>query len=142
MSAPGTTLGGRLRQARNARHLTQQQVGDLLGTTHATIGQWERNETLPDLRNLVAAAEHYGISLDWIVWGSEVGSGIENRIRKIPATLRPGLVERLHREIDQTEEAAKRLPSSMLGDPVKDSDPRLGPWSAKGANAKMKKGTQ
>ncbi len=137
-------MGGRLREARKARRLTQQQVGDLLGTTHATIGQWERDETLPDLRNLVVALEHYGVSLDWLVFGGEVGSGIENRIRKIPATLRPGLVERLHREIDQTEEAAKRLPPGMLGDPVKDGDQRLRPWSAKGkgAKGKLKGGTQ
>lgn len=127
----GRNLGERLRSARRARHLTLVQVGELVGVTHAAIGQWERNLTLPDVANLTAVAEHYGVGLDWLVWGGDtLGSGLEARVRRIHPTLRSGLVERLHREIDQTEEAAKRLPAALLGSAVSDNDTRLAPWRA------------
>jgi transcriptional regulator with XRE-family HTH domain len=125
------SFGARLREARKRRHLTQRQVGDTLGITHSSVGQWETGATVPELETLVAAAELYETSLDWLVWGGEVGSGLENRIRRIPSILRAALVQRLHKEIDQTEEAANRLPPEMTnGAAVKDRDPRLSQWSA------------
>lgn len=140
---PGATIGARLKAARKAKHLTQPQAGMALGLTHSSLGQWERNLTVPDLQHLVAAADLYGVSLDWLIWGGDMGSGIEGRLRKIPDVLRPGLIQRLHDEIDKTEEAAKRLPAGMAGPPVRDRDPRLSGWSAAGkAKAKPKAGTQ
>jgi transcriptional regulator with XRE-family HTH domain len=130
MVKDGGRLGDRLKQARQRRHLTQVKVAELLGKTHAAIGQWERGETVPELASLVAAAELYEVSVDWIVWGGEMSSGIEARIKRVPEILRAALVERLHKEIDETEEAAKRLPSGMVGDAVRDRDPRLSGWSA------------
>jgi transcriptional regulator with XRE-family HTH domain len=112
------------------------------GMTHSAIGQWETDRTMPELDRLVRAAELYGTSLDWLIWGGDVSSGLESRIRKIPAILRAALVERLHREIDQTEEAAKRLPAGMTADPVKDRDPRLSAWSAAAKRRAGKKGTK
>lgn len=127
------TLGGRLKVARKKRRLTQEQVGALLGLTHAAIGGWELNRFPPETANLIGVAELYEVSIDWLVWGGEMGSGIESRIRKIHKTLRPGLIERIHQEIDQTEEAAKRLPKEMLAEGiVPDRDERLRGWSAKG----------
>ena len=128
-----TTLGARLKAARKKRRLTQEQVAGLMGLTHATVGQWEKDITRPDVPHFIEAAELYDVSLDWLAWGGDVGSGIESRIRRIHKTLRPGLIERIHQEIDQTEEAAKRLPKEMLAeDVVKDRDERLRDWSAKG----------
>lgn len=138
--SPGNNLAIRMLQARQRKRLTQVQAGDLLGKTHATIGQWERGETLPELENLVAAAELYDASLDWLVWGEAMGSGIEVRLRKIPDILRPGLIQRLHEEIDKTEEAAKRLPPQMAGPPIKDRDPRLTSWLVPKKKTRRSKG--
>ena len=127
------TLGARLKVARKRKRMTQESVAALMGLTHATVGQWEKDLTRPDVPHLIEAAELYDVSLDWLAWGGDVGSGIESRIRRIHKTLRPGLIERIHQEIDQTEEAAKRLPKEMLAeDVVKDRDERLRDWSAKG----------
>lgn len=127
------SLGARLRVARKARRRTLEQMASLFGVTHSAVSQWENDKTTPDLQRLIAAAESYDVSIDWLVWGGDVSSGIESRIRKIHPTLRAGLVERLHREIDETMEAEKRLPKEMLtAGVVKDADRRLDAWSAKG----------
>lgn len=111
-------------------------MAEVFGLTHSALSQWENGKTTPDLPRLVAAAEAYDVSLDWLVFGGDVSSGIESRIRKVHPTLRAGLVERLHREIDETREAEKRLPKEMLtAGVVKDADQRLVSWSAKGKRA-------
>jgi transcriptional regulator with XRE-family HTH domain len=108
-------------------------MAEVFGVTHSTLSQWENGKTTPELQNLIAVAETYEVSIDWLVFGGDVSSGIESRIRKVHPTLRGGLVERLHKEIDETLEAEKRLPKEMLTTSVvKDADHRLDGWSAKG----------
>lgn len=113
-----------------------------------TVRNWESGANFPELESLVAVAELYGVSIDWLVWGGSVAKGIDARVRGIPDMLRPGLIDRLHREIDETQEAAKRLPKEMVKNGVvKDADTRLTEWSAAnlkktGKKAKTPKGTQ
>jgi len=45
--------GDEIRSARERAHLTQQQLGALVGVTFRTVGNWERGETIP--RNREAA---------------------------------------------------------------------------------------
>lgn len=131
------TFGERLRHARkhnpNRGMRTLQAVAGYIGVTHSTVSQWESNKTVPDFQNLVTVAEACQTSLDWLIRGGEMSSGIESRIRKVHPMLRAGLVERIHREIDETLEAEKRLPAEMLAETtVKDADKRLLGWSTRG----------
>lgn len=50
-------LGGALREARLARHLTQSQLAETLDTDPETISRFERGATLPSLVRLLAIAE-------------------------------------------------------------------------------------
>lgn len=131
-------MGVRLRQARLGRHLSQVQAGDAIGVTHGTVGQWERGETLPTLENLIGVADLYGASLDWLVWG--MGTGIETRLKSLPKVLREPLRARLHQQIDEAEELARRLPREMQQDEhVKDSDERLQTWAAPDARRPVRR---
>ena len=124
------TFGERMRWAREQRHKSLEEVATYLGLRgHAAVRNWEIGANFPELENLVPAAGLYQVSVDWLIWGGDVG-GIDERVRKIPNILRSGLIDRLHREIDETEIAAKKLPVQMLADTVKDSDGRLKGWSA------------
>jgi transcriptional regulator with XRE-family HTH domain len=135
-----------MRWAREQRHFTLEQVAEFLGLEgHASVRNWEAGKNFPELANLVPVAGLYSVSIDWLVSGGDVG-GIDERVRRIPAIFRSGLIDRLHREIDETEAAVKKLPKEMAGDPVKDADERLKGWSAANLNkkhrAKPKGGTQ
>lgn len=52
-----TRLGGALREARLARHLTQSQLAETLDTDPETISRFERGATLPSLLRLLAIAD-------------------------------------------------------------------------------------
>lgn len=89
-------FGRRLRAARKATPLNQDQVGEALGlSSHSSVGQWERGVTLPSALHLFICAELYGVSLDWLVWG--MANGLDARVKKLPSILRKPLIERLHR---------------------------------------------
>lgn len=127
------TFRGRIKQARKLRELTQEQVAEFVGLkTHMGVANWEIGYNYPSLDALVKAAELYAVSIDWLCWGGDVG-GIDSKIRKVPAVLRPSLIDRLNREIAATMDAASKLPKEMLGDVVPDADKRLTEWSAKNA---------
>jgi hypothetical protein len=82
------------------------------------------------LEHAVQVAGLCRVSLDWLVWGDAVASNVDARLRRIPKILRDGLIQRLHDEIDRTEELAKRLPKELAADVLNDNDHRLTNWSA------------
>lgn len=46
-------IGRRIQQQRAELGLSQRAMAQDLGVTHATIGQWERGESLPELERLI-----------------------------------------------------------------------------------------
>lgn len=133
------TFGERMRWAREQRHYTLETVAEYAGLEgHAAVRNWESGANFSALENLVPVAGLYRVSIDWLISGGDVG-GIDERVRKIPAILRAGLVDRIHREIDETELAAKKLPPQMLADAVKDNDDRLLGWAATNLKREAKK---
>ncbi len=62
----------RIREARLAAGLTQQQVGTRIGTTKAAISQWENTETPPDMigaEHILRLANVTGFDCCYIVTG-------------------------------------------------------------------------
>ena len=46
-------IGAKLTAARKGKGLTQEALAERLGVTPQAISTWERNENVPDTRNLV-----------------------------------------------------------------------------------------
>jgi transcriptional regulator with XRE-family HTH domain len=59
-------LGRRIKQAREARDLTQQQLADQIGTYFSQVSDWERDSRPPRADYLVAIARTLEVSLDWL----------------------------------------------------------------------------
>lgn len=65
-------FGMRLKQLREAKHLSQADVADRLEVTRSTISGYECNTITPSLEQLVKMAVLYNTSLDYIM-------GMKNR---------------------------------------------------------------
>lgn len=62
----------RLRAARDALGLTQQQVGDSAGgMSNVTVSHYERGHKQPGLENLVRLAQSLQVSCDYLLKGVE-----------------------------------------------------------------------
>lgn len=60
-------LGERLRRAREAKGLTQEQLGKLLNVTDATINRYEKGTRQPAPAMLRRLAETLGVSVDYLL---------------------------------------------------------------------------
>ena len=71
----GAVIGARLRELREASGLTQQQVAEQLGLKHkSAIKNYEKGQ-LPGAELLVRYSEIFEVSIQWIIYGSQVDGG-------------------------------------------------------------------
>ena len=61
------TLGSMIREAREARQLTQEGLGDLIGMTQQAVCGWERNRARPAVKTLTDLAEVLDLDLGVLV---------------------------------------------------------------------------
>ncbi|WP_139491816.1 helix-turn-helix domain-containing protein [Brevibacillus dissolubilis] len=66
------TVGARLKELRQLRKWTQQQVADLLGIERSTYTKYERNTNQTDYDLLQRLADLYGTSIDYILGRTDV----------------------------------------------------------------------
>ncbi|WP_434131215.1 helix-turn-helix domain-containing protein [Sporomusa sphaeroides] len=57
----------RLRQLRQSRNLTVEQLGNEFNVTKQTVSRWELGKRLPPLDVATALAEYFNVSLDYLV---------------------------------------------------------------------------
>lgn len=55
------------KRLRKARGLSQKALGDRLGLGQGTVSQWEVGRTMPDLQTVIALADFYGVSTDYLL---------------------------------------------------------------------------
>ena len=61
------SLGANIRQKREERKLTQEQLAEELGVSFQAISSWERDEYKPDTNNLIRLAEILDVSISALV---------------------------------------------------------------------------
>ncbi len=65
------TLKARLRELRKEQCETQRQIADALGIAESHYQIYERGTGLPNLENAWKLADHFGVSIDYLVGRSE-----------------------------------------------------------------------
>ena len=58
------TTGERITKARKHQGLTQEKLAEQLGISPQAVSSWERDEYLPDTKNLIALADALDVTLD------------------------------------------------------------------------------
>ncbi|MFP6740469.1 MAG: helix-turn-helix domain-containing protein [Alphaproteobacteria bacterium] len=76
-SNPRSQFGERLKQAREARGLSQADVCRAAGITANAYNQWEKGRRLINVFDAMKLADGLGISLDWIYRGDEEGKAMQ-----------------------------------------------------------------
>ena len=60
-------IGAKIKNARTAAKLTQEQAAEALGVSRQTISNWENERTYPDIVSVVRMSDLYGVSLDHLL---------------------------------------------------------------------------
>lgn len=77
-NAPSKSFAGRLRQARIAAGLTQEQLGFVLGVTKSSVSAWENGRETPGFRLLPQLREALGRPLDELICGPAATTGVRS----------------------------------------------------------------
>ena len=76
------TMGDRIRQLREARGLTQTQLGESTGVTKSAVSQWEGGATANiKLQTFMVLCDALNTDPAYLIWGPERGPGPETASR-------------------------------------------------------------
>lgn len=65
------TFQERLSRLRRERGLSQEDLAEVVGVTRQAVQKWESGASRPDMDNLTALADYFGVALDYLVLGRE-----------------------------------------------------------------------
>lgn len=61
----------RLKQLRTAQRITQKEMGEYLGISTRAYQYYEGGERYPDFEGLIALADYFQVSIDYLVGRSD-----------------------------------------------------------------------
>ena len=65
----------KLSELRNEKGLTQREIAKIFNVSQGTYNNWENGKTQPAIEQLVAIADFFGVSIDYLV-GREGEDGV------------------------------------------------------------------
>ena len=75
-------IGAFLKQLRNEKGITQEQLAEILGVSGRTVSRWETGTNLPDLSILVQISEYYDVEIKEIINGERKSEKMENELKE------------------------------------------------------------
>ena len=67
------TIANRLRTLRMEHEISQEKLAEELDIARTTVSHLENGNREPSLYVLMAYAEYFSVSVDWILYGKEYG---------------------------------------------------------------------
>lgn len=98
-----STFGKKLREARDAKGISQSELAKLLGTNHSIIGKYERDEVKPTIDVVRKLADHLSTNVGYLL-----GENEDMNILKDPAMLKR------FNEVNALPEEDKKCVFSMM----------------------------
>lgn len=78
-----TSIGRRVAEARERRHLSQAQLAEEVGVRQQTVAAWETGRNIPPTEKLGRLSAALGLSIDYLVLGEEGQGGELERIQRL-----------------------------------------------------------
>ena len=72
------TLGEKLQKLRKARGWTQEQLAEKTGVSRQSLSKWESDGALPDTANVIALADLFGVTTDYLLREAPVAAVAES----------------------------------------------------------------
>jgi transcriptional regulator with XRE-family HTH domain len=60
-------FAGRLKELRNERGLSQQDVGSFLNVSKMAVSHWEKGHSEPSIAQLVLLSDYFEVTVDYLV---------------------------------------------------------------------------
>lgn len=91
-------IGSFLKELRNEKHMTQEQLGEKFNISSRTVSRWETGRNMPDISLLIELAEYYEIDIRELLNGERKSEKMEENLK-----------ETLKMVVDYTEEEKEKI---------------------------------
>lgn len=75
-------IGDRIRAERKLLKITQAEAGNRIGVKQTVYATWEKGQQYPEVKNLIAIARCFDVSIDYILGRTKYRDPIDKRIQK------------------------------------------------------------
>lgn len=65
-------FGARLQQLREKKRISRKVLSELCGLNHEAVRRYEREEAEPTLHSLIAIADFFEVTIDYLVGRTEI----------------------------------------------------------------------
>lgn len=73
-------IGEKLIKLRKEKHMTQEQLSEMLGITRQTLSNWESNITSPNLKDINKLSETFNISIDELIGKRNISQKVNKKL--------------------------------------------------------------
>ena len=80
-------ISDRIQSLRKAKGITQEQLADAVGVSRQAVSKWEAEQSVPDLERVVAMAEYFDVTTDYLLRGIEPAPKRDSGSRVSPRTM-------------------------------------------------------
>lgn len=105
------TIGNRISKFRKEKHMTQEELANLLGVSSQAVSKWETDTSCPDISILPKLCKVLGITTD------ELLTGKDNEVKMVPPAQRKSLDEltlRVFVNSSQGDKVRVNLPMTLV----------------------------
>ena len=75
-------FGSQLKKLRKNNKITQKELAQILGLAQTTIANYENNSRFPNQETLIEIADHFGVTLDYLITGKKKEANLEKEKSK------------------------------------------------------------
>ena len=75
-------IGTFLKELRNEKNLTQEQLAEVFGVSRRTVSRWETGSNMPDLTLLVEMADYYDVDLRELLDGERKSERMDKELKE------------------------------------------------------------
>lgn len=75
-------MGTFLKELRNEKNLTQEQLSEFLGVSRRSVSRWETGSNMPDLDILIAMADYYDVDLRELLDGERKSEKMKEEMKE------------------------------------------------------------
>lgn len=74
----------RLKELREAKHISQAQLAKAVGVGQSTVGMWESGRSVPEYKTLLKVAEYFQVTVDYLTGKAATIDAAESGFIRIP----------------------------------------------------------
>ena len=67
-----TSFKERLKELRNEKNITQQELGHIVNMSKMAISHWEKGHSEPSIAQLIILSNYFEVSVDYLIGKKEI----------------------------------------------------------------------